>query len=63
VRHGHLPEREVLTGIGSVAVRQPRVRDARLRLTIPAAFALRRRSCRPTCSARSRSRRCCRSST
>ena len=24
VRHGHLPEREVLTGIGSVAVRQPR---------------------------------------
>ena len=27
VRHGHLPEREVLTGIGSVAVRQPRVRD------------------------------------
>ena len=27
VRHGHLPAREVLTGIGSVAVRQPRVRD------------------------------------
>jgi len=27
VRHGHLPEREVVTGIGSVAVRQPRVRD------------------------------------
>jgi len=27
VRHGHLPEREVLTGIGPVAVRQPRVRD------------------------------------
>ena len=27
VRHGHLPEREVMTGIGSVAVRQPRVRD------------------------------------
>jgi putative transposase len=26
-RHGHLGEREVLTGIGSVAVRQPRVRD------------------------------------
>jgi hypothetical protein len=26
VRHGHLPEREV-TGIGPVAVRQPRVRD------------------------------------
>ena len=27
VRHGHLPEREVLTGIGPVAVRQPRIRD------------------------------------
>ncbi|MEY9880504.1 hypothetical protein ABIA43_002038 [Bradyrhizobium sp. USDA 328] len=26
VRHGHLPEREVMTGIGPVAVRQPRVR-------------------------------------
>jgi putative transposase len=27
VRHGHLPEREVMTGIGAVPVRQPRVRD------------------------------------
>src|SRR5437763_2611687 len=27
VRHGHLPEREVMTGIGTVGVRQPRVRD------------------------------------
>ena len=27
VRHGHLPEREIMTGIGPVAVRQPRVRD------------------------------------
>jgi putative transposase len=27
VRHGHLPAREVMTGIGAVAVRQPRVRD------------------------------------
>jgi putative transposase len=27
VRHGHLPEREIATGIGAVAVRQPRVRD------------------------------------
>ena len=24
VRHGHLPEREIVTGIGSVAVRCPR---------------------------------------
>ena len=28
VRHGHLPEREIMTGIGPVAVRCPRVRDA-----------------------------------
>jgi putative transposase len=27
VRHGHLPEREIMTGIGPVAIRQPRVRD------------------------------------
>jgi transposase-like protein len=27
VRHGHLPEREIMTGIGPVAARQPRVRD------------------------------------
>jgi putative transposase len=29
VRHGHLPEREIMTGIGPVAVRCPRVRDRR----------------------------------
>ena len=27
VRHGHLPEREIMTGIGPVAVRCPRLRD------------------------------------
>ena len=27
VRHGHLPEREIVTGIGPVAVKVPRVRD------------------------------------
>lgn len=27
VRHGHLPEREILSGIGPVAVKVPRVRD------------------------------------
>ena len=27
VRHGHLPERAIMTGVGPVAVRQPRVRD------------------------------------
>ncbi len=27
VRHGHGPERQILTGIGPVAVRRPKVRD------------------------------------
>ena len=27
VRHGHLPEREVMTGVGLIAVKVPRVRD------------------------------------
>ncbi len=27
VRHGHLPEREVITGIGAEPVKVPRVRD------------------------------------
>ena len=27
VRHGHLPERQIMTGIGAVAVRAPRIRD------------------------------------
>lgn len=27
VRHGHLPERQIQTGIGAVAVKKPRVRD------------------------------------
>ncbi len=27
IRHGHFPEREILTGIGPVAVKVPRVRD------------------------------------
>jgi putative transposase len=35
VRHGHLPEREVMTGIGPVAVRQPRVRDREVAATDP----------------------------
>jgi len=29
VRHGHLPERSLLTGIGPLQVKQPRVRDKR----------------------------------
>ena len=63
VRHGHLPEREVMTGIGAVAVRQPRIRDREVAAGDRAAFASRLRSCHPTCGARSRLRRCCRSST
>lgn len=35
VRHSHLPEREVMTGIGPVAVRQPRVRDREADATDP----------------------------
>ncbi len=38
VRHGHLPEREIMTGIGAVAVRQPRVRDRELRDGAPVRF-------------------------
>src|SRR5712672_2530940 len=44
VRHGHLPEREVMTGIGPVGVRQPRVALPRM---MPGASASRRLSCRP----------------
>jgi putative transposase len=29
VRNGHLPEREIITGVGAVKVKQPRVRDRR----------------------------------
>ena len=36
VRHGHLPEREIMTGIGAVAVRQPRVRDREVGVEDPA---------------------------
>jgi putative transposase len=36
VRHGHLPEREMMTGIGPVAVRQPRVRDRQAAAEDPA---------------------------
>ena len=64
VRHGHLPEREVMTGIGPVAVRQPRVRDREADADLtPTASGSLRRSCRPTCAAQNRSRRCFRSFT
>jgi len=31
VRNGHLPEREILTGVGPICIRQPRVDDRKLR--------------------------------
>jgi hypothetical protein len=51
VRHGHLPEREIMTGIGAVAVRCPLVRDrgcATAAAQSRSALAFRQRSCRPT---------------
>src|SRR5450759_881557 len=56
VRHGHLPEREVMTGIGPVAFASRVCAIARPPPAIPAASGSRRRSCRPTCAGRSRSR-------
>ena len=52
VRHGHGPEREIVTGIGAVAVRRPKVRDRgasgedriRFRSSILPRFARRTRS-------------------
>jgi putative transposase len=60
VRHGHLQERDILTGIGPVAVKVPRVRIARRARTRSRS---RPASCRDTCARRSRSRSCCRGST
>ena len=52
VRHGHLPEREVMTGIGPLGVRQPCVRDrgaaddaGRIRFTPAILPPYARRSC------------------
>ena len=50
VRHGHLPEREIVTGIGPVTVRCPRVRDRVGQAASASAF--RRRFCRPMRAAR-----------
>ena len=61
VSHGHLPEREVMTGIGPSASRVCAI--ARRTPPIPTASGSLRRSCRPTCAARNPSRRCCRSFT
>ncbi len=50
VRHGHLPERKIMTGIGPVAVRCPGY--AIVSATAPSAFAFPRRFCRPMLVAR-----------
>ena len=53
VRHGYLPEREVMTGIGPVAIRQPRVRDRKAtaidlgRIRFSPSISRRMRSIRP----------------
>ena len=46
VRHGHVPEREIVTGIGPVAVRCPRFASAPA--MAESASASHRRFCRPT---------------
>ena len=46
VRHGHLSERRTITGIGPVAVRQPRVRDREASRQSGNASASRRQFCR-----------------
>ena len=46
VRHGHLPEREIMTGIGPVAVRCRACGTASGKA--PSASAFRRQFCRPT---------------
>ena len=51
VRKGHLPERTILTGIGPVAVRQPRVHDRRPQ---DEREEFSRRFCRRTCERPSR---------
>ena len=58
VRHGHMPEREVQTGIGAVTVKRPRVRDRDPQATGGASVS-RHRSCRLISGAPSRSRRFC----
>ena len=61
VRHGHLPEREIMTGIGAVRVRCPRVRDrvgeGGERIRFSSAY------CRPTRVGRRASKCCSRSCT
>jgi len=52
VRHGHLPEREVMTGIGPVTVASRACAIAALPPRTPPASGSRLQSCRPTRAAR-----------
>jgi putative transposase len=58
VRNGYLPQREVLSGIGSVPVKMPRARDRRAR-----ACAFAPRWCRRMCAAPRAWTQCCRGCT
>ena len=53
VRHGHLPEREIMTGIGAVCASRACVIE---RQRMAGASASRRRSCRPMHGARKASK-------
>lgn len=61
VRHGHLPEREVITGIGAVPVKVPRVRDRGddVGKVTSRKFGSPRQSCRPACTKPNLSRTFC----
>ena len=63
VRHGHLPERQVMTGIGAVTVRQPRVRDREADAADPDRIRFSPSILPPYMRRSKRSRRCCRSFT
>jgi hypothetical protein len=52
VRHGHLPEREVVTGSGPSPSASRMYAIARRTLPTPTASGSLRRSCRPTCAGR-----------
>ena len=56
VCHGHLPEREIMTGIGAVAVRQRVCVIARPSLVLAGVFGSPRPSCRPMRAGRRASR-------
>jgi hypothetical protein len=60
VRNGKTRPRKVTVGSGTIEARAPRVDDRRETAVANASVA---RSFRPTCAARRRSPRCCRSST